>query len=88
MNGLTAAHRTLPLGTRVRVTNLENGRSVEVRINDRGPFAANRLIDLSYTAAQRLGAIGTGLFRVGLKTIAGPAARDAANGSPATSGKK
>jgi len=71
MNALTAAHRTLPLGTRVRVTNLDNGRSVDVRINDRGPFAGRRVIDLSYAAAQRLGAIGTGLFRVGLKTIAG-----------------
>jgi peptidoglycan lytic transglycosylase len=70
MNGLTAAHRTLPLGTRVRVTNLDNGRSVDVRINDRGPFAGNRLIDLSYAAARRLGAVGAGLFRVGLKTLA------------------
>ena len=71
MNALTAAHRTLPLGTRVRVTNLDNGRSVDVRINDRGPFAGRRVIDLSYAAAQRLGAVGTGLFRIGLKTIAG-----------------
>src|SRR5438067_7937341 len=71
MNALTAAHRTLPLGTRVRVTNLENGRSVDVRINDRGPFAGRRVLDLSYAAAQRLGAVGTGLFRVSLKTIAG-----------------
>lgn len=71
MNALTAAHRTLPLGTRVRVTNLDNGRSVDVRINDRGPFAGRRVIDLSYAAAQRLGAVGTGLVRVGLKTIAG-----------------
>ncbi len=70
MNGLTAAHRTLPLGTRVRVTNLDNGRSVDVRINDRGPFAGNRLIDLSYAAARRLGAVGVGVFRVGLKTLA------------------
>jgi len=70
MNSLTAAHRTLPLGTRVRVTNLDNGRSVDVRINDRGPFAANRLIDLSYAAARRLGATGAGVFRVGLKTLA------------------
>ena len=70
MNDLTAAHRTLPLGTRVRVTNLDNGRSVDVRINDRGPFVGNRLIDLSYAAARRLGAIGAGVFRVGLKTVA------------------
>jgi rare lipoprotein A len=51
---LTAAHRTLPLPTRVRVTNLENGRSVNVLVNDRGPFVANRLIDLSYGAAKAL----------------------------------
>lgn len=71
MNALTAAHRTLPLGTRVRVTNLENGRSVDVRINDRGPFARRRVIDLSYAAAQQLGAVGSGVFRVGLKVVAG-----------------
>src|SRR5438105_931039 len=74
MNGLTAAHRTLPLGTRVRVTNLDNGRSVDVRINDRGPFAGNRLIDVSYAAARRLGAVGAGVFRVGLKAIGEDAA--------------
>ena len=72
MNALTAAHRTLPLGSRVRVTNLDNGRSVDVRINDRGPFAGNRLIDLSYAAARRLGALGAGVFRVGLRPVAGP----------------
>ena len=49
---LTAAHRTLPLGTRAMVTNLDNGRSVEVRINDRGPFVDGRVIDLSYGAAR------------------------------------
>src|SRR5687768_12194400 len=51
----TAAHRTLPLGTWVKVTNLKNGKSVVVRINDRGPYAGNRIIDLSYAAAQSLG---------------------------------
>ena len=51
MYGMTAAHKTLPLPTYARVTNLRNGRSITVRINDRGPFVANRLIDLSYTAA-------------------------------------
>jgi rare lipoprotein A len=60
MNGLTAAHRTLPLGTRVRVRNLENGRSVVVRINDRGPYAANRAIDLSYGAARQLRMVKNG----------------------------
>lgn len=54
MHGLTAAHRTLPLGTYVQVKNLENGRTVVVRINDRGPYAGGRAIDLSYAAARRL----------------------------------
>jgi rare lipoprotein A len=63
---LTAAHQTLPLGTRVAVTNLQNGRQVEVRINDRGPFAKDRVIDLSYAAARTLDMIGpgTGLVRI------------------------
>lgn len=54
MNRMTAAHRTLPLGTRVRVTHLDNGRSVEVLINDRGPYVGTRVIDLSREAARRL----------------------------------
>lgn len=58
-NALTAAHRTLPLPSRVRVTNLANKRSVEVTVNDRGPFITNRLIDLSYGAAKVLGIKGT-----------------------------
>jgi len=64
MNRLTAAHRTLPFGTRVRVTNLETGRSVVVRVNDRGPFAAARIIDVSYAAAKALGMVGAGVARV------------------------
>lgn len=88
MNALTAAHRTLPLGTRVRVTNLDNGRSVDVRISDRGPFAGRRVIDLSYAAAQRLGAVGAGTFRVGLKTIAGTPEQDSASGVPAATSKE
>ncbi len=66
MYGMTAAHKTLPLPTYARVTNLRNGRSVIVRINDRGPFVANRLIDLSYTAAVKLDMIrdGTALVEV------------------------
>lgn len=55
MYEMTAAHPTLPLATRVRVKNLNNGRSIVVRINDRGPFLSNRLIDLSFAAAQKLG---------------------------------
>src|SRR6185503_1794107 len=59
-NGLTAAHRSLRFGTRVRVTNLRNGRSVIVRINDRGPFVRGRIIDLTYGAAQVVGMHGSG----------------------------
>jgi rare lipoprotein A len=69
MNKLTAAHRTLPLGTRVLVTNLDNGRTVEVRINDRGPFRRGRILDLSYEAAKRLGAIGEGVIPVSLRVL-------------------
>lgn len=61
---LTAAHRTLPFGTRVRVTNLENGRSVSLRINDRGPHRKGRVIDVSYVAAKRLGFVRDGIARV------------------------
>lgn len=66
MYAMTAAHKTLPLPTYVRVTNLENQRSVVVRVNDRGPFHANRIIDLSYTAAWKLGVLskGTGYVEV------------------------
>jgi rare lipoprotein A len=66
MYAMTAAHKTLPLPTYVRVTNLENGRSVIVKVNDRGPFHANRIIDLSYAAATRLGIAerGTGMVEV------------------------
>ncbi len=69
MHALTAAHRTLPLGTRVRVTNLANGRVVEVRINDRGPSIPNRIIDLSYGAARALEAVGAGVFRVRIAVL-------------------
>jgi rare lipoprotein A len=60
MYALTAAHKTLPLGTYVRVYNLNNGKTVYVRINDRGPFVRGRVIDLSYEAAQRIGLVGPG----------------------------
>ncbi len=69
MYGLTAAHKTLPLGTYVKVTNLNNGRSAVVRINDRGPFVAGRIIDLSYTAAQHLGSYGTGTAPVRVEAV-------------------
>lgn len=58
MYAMTAAHTTLPIGTRVRVKNLNNGRSIVVRINDRGPFLSNRVIDLSYGAAKKIGLNG------------------------------
>lgn len=61
---MTAAHRTLPFGTRVKVTNKRNGRSVVVRINDRGPFARGRIIDLSKAAAGRLGFVSRGKTEV------------------------
>lgn len=66
---LTAAHRTLPFGTRVRVTNLENGLSVVVRINDRGPNVEARVIDLSYAAARKLQFIDQGKTRVSLEVL-------------------
>ena len=68
-DGFTAAHRTLPLGTRVRVTNLRNGRSVIVRINDRGPFSHHRIIDLSPAAARAIGVRNQGLMRVKIETL-------------------
>jgi len=64
MDGMTAAHRTLPLPSWVRVTNLENGRSVVVRVNDRGPFKKNRILDLSRAAARELDVIGKGTAKV------------------------
>jgi len=66
---LTAAHPTLPFGTRVRVTNLSTGRSVMVRINDRGPFVAGRVVDVSYSAAQTLGIVGPGTAKVKLDVV-------------------
>ncbi len=66
---LTAAHRTLPFGTRVRVTNLDNDRSTEVIVTDRGPFVAGRIIDLSRAAAERIGAVGPGVVPVRLEIV-------------------
>jgi rare lipoprotein A len=86
MNALTAAHRTLPLGTLVMVTNRDTGRSVEVRINDRGPFVESRVIDLSYAAARAIGALGSGVIPVTIRVVRlppvsgpdGPRARETA----------
>ncbi len=72
MHQLTAAHRTLPFNAVVRVTNLTNGKEVNVRINDRGPFVANRVIDLSYSAAEAIGMVGPGTAEVRLDVVAGP----------------
>lgn len=69
MYELTAAHRTLPMGTRLRVTNLTNGRSVIVTITDRGPFARRRVIDLSFAAARAIGMIGPGTAPVQLEIL-------------------
>jgi rare lipoprotein A len=68
-SGMTAAHRTLPFGTKVRVTNQSNGRSVVVTINDRGPFIKGRIIDLSRGAAQVIGMTGAGLARVSVERM-------------------
>jgi rare lipoprotein A len=72
MYGMTAAHKTLPLPAYARVTNLQNGRSVVVRINDRGPFVANRIIDLSYSAAFRLDMLRDGTAMVEVRSIDAP----------------
>lgn len=69
MYGVSAAHKTLPLGTQVRVTNLENNRSVVLIINDRGPFVHGRILDLSYGAASKLGSVERGVVKVRIQAI-------------------
>ncbi|MUM78056.1 septal ring lytic transglycosylase RlpA family protein [Pseudodesulfovibrio sp. F-1] len=69
MYGISAAHKLLPLGTRVRVTNLENGRTLTLVINDRGPFVDGRIIDLSYGAARHLGTVERGVVRVRVEAV-------------------
>ncbi|MFL6840115.1 MAG: septal ring lytic transglycosylase RlpA family protein [Bradyrhizobium sp.] len=66
---LTAAHPTLPFGTRLRVTDVKSGRSVMVRVNDRGPYVQGRVVDVSYSAAQSLGMVGKGLANVRLDVV-------------------
>ena len=68
---LTAAHRSLPFGTRVRVTNLANGRHVIVRINDRGPYVRGRMLDVSYAAARQLGMLQSGVGRIRMVVLRG-----------------
>ena len=65
--GFTCAHRTLPFGTKLIVTNLETGKSIEVLVNDRGPYVAPRILDLSYAAAREIGVLKTGVAKVELK---------------------
>ena len=66
---LTAAHPSLPFGTKLRVTNVSTGRSVTVRVNDRGPYVAGRVVDVSYSAAQALGMVGQGVAKVKLDVV-------------------
>ena len=68
-NAMTAAHRSLPFGTKLRVTNLATGRSVTVRVNDRGPYIAGRVVDVSYSAAESLGIVGRGIAKVKLDVV-------------------
>lgn len=72
MNALTAAHRSLPLNCYIRVTNKNNGKSVVVKVNDRGPFHGNRVVDLSYGAAKQLGITNAGTAKVSIERVAGP----------------
>jgi peptidoglycan lytic transglycosylase len=78
MNQLTAAHRTLPFGTRLLVTNRDTSQSTEVRVNDRGPFVEDRILDVSYAAARQLGAVGPGVIPVRLRVIGLPGRRASA----------
>jgi rare lipoprotein A len=82
MYGVTAAHKTLPLGTYVRVHNLANNRTMDVRVNDRGPFVAGRIIDLSYTAAQQLGVVGPGTAPVKIVALGAPVEQAAPGQAP------
>jgi len=72
MNGMTAAHRSLPLNCYIRVTNKNNGKSVVVKVNDRGPFHGNRVLDLSYGAAKQIGITNAGTAKVRIERVQGP----------------
>jgi len=72
LNGLTAAHHTLPFGTTIRVTNLRNHKSILLRVNDRGPNLGTRLLDVSWAAAQRLGFVHSGTTRVHVEVVSRP----------------
>ena len=88
MYGMTAAHKTLPIPSYVRVTSVANGKSVIVRINDRGPFHADRIIDLSYAAAFKLGYVSAGSARVDVETVATEEPAKADNSGPANRSEK
>jgi len=75
MHSMTAAHKTLPFNTRVRVTHLDSGRKIVVRINDRGPFVNDRIIDLSHAAGEKLGMVEHGTARVHLEVLGGSQAQ-------------
>jgi rare lipoprotein A len=80
MNGLTAAHPELPLGSWVEITNLRNGRSVVVRINDRGPSIEGRMLDVSKATAQALGFVGAGIAKVRIRVVPRPRPSHASKG--------
>ena len=75
LNGLTAAHPSLPFGTTVRVTNLSNRKKILLRINDRGPYVGRRLIDVSWAAAKRLGFVASGVTPVRVEVVARPSSK-------------
>lgn len=83
MYGISGAHKTLPLGTRVKVTNLHNGRTVTMVINDRGPFVRGRILDLSYGAAKRLGTVEQGVAKVRITAIGSMPTRTASRSETA-----
>jgi rare lipoprotein A len=80
MHQFTAAHKTLPFGTRLLVTNRDTSQSAEVRVNDRGPFVGGRILDVSYAAARLLGAVGPGLIPVRLRVLSLPARSSTGDG--------
>jgi rare lipoprotein A len=86
MRAMTAAHRTLPFNTWLEVTNLKNGKQVEVRVTDRGPFVDGRIIDLSMGAADRIGMVRDGIVKVRLRVIHAPASPAPALSAPAAAG--
>lgn len=85
MRAMTAAHRTLPFNTWVEVTNLKNGKQVDVRVTDRGPFLPGRVIDLSMGAAERIDMVRDGVVKVRLKVIPKPALPGGPASAPASS---